>query len=154
MGATAARSGARVGSWGGGRGGPRGEGAGDGAGTGAERPGPAARSRRRSRSLRGRSRSLPGATVTQHACQVGPRPDGSHYPQLALGVSSGATWVVTGPLSSTNSLFMRCPRPPTQAGCWGLGVPVTSLFTLTLKREKGKSPGRQPRVCVSSVLFM
>lgn len=63
--------------------------------------GSAARSRRRrTRCLRGRGCSLPGATVTQHSCQVGPRPDGSHYPKFACGVSSEATWVVTAVLSS------------------------------------------------------
>ena len=91
-----------------------------GPGRGAGASGRAAGSRRRepppTRSLRGRSCSLPGATVTQHACQVGPRPDGSHYLQLAFGVSRAATGVVTGLLSSVNSLFLLGPLRPGVGG--------------------------------------
>lgn len=112
-GATAGRSGARVGSGGGG--GPAG-----GPARGAGASGRTAEPRRQepppTRSLRGRSCSLPGATVTQHACQVGPRPDGSHYPQLAFGVSRAATGVVTGLLSSVNSLFFLGPLRPGVGG--------------------------------------
>lgn len=115
--------------WGGDRGperrarGKRGRGAlrgGRRGGRGAGASGRTAESRRQepppTRSLRGRSCSLPGATVTQHACQVGPRPDGSHYPQLAFGVSRAATGVVTGLLSSVNSLFLLGPLRPGVGG--------------------------------------
>lgn len=59
----------------------------------------ASSSQRGTRYFRGRSCSLPGASLTQHACQAGPRPDCSHYPKFAFGVRSEATWVVTVLLS-------------------------------------------------------
>lgn len=56
-------------------------------------------------------------TVTQHACQVGPRPDCFQDPRFTLGGGGQATWGVTVALPQTHPPHKN-PPPKSQVSFW------------------------------------